>query len=79
MSNLPFMCFNIYIYATDLYLKVFTERYGDKNYVNFVQIYRTYLYVHVHVSSMCTVLFCVLLIHNALIMLLFVNKIIIWD
>ena len=79
MSNLPFMCFNIYIYATDLYLKVFTERYGDKNYVNFVQIYRTYLYVHVHVSSMCTVFFCVLLMHNALIMLLFVNKIIIWD
>ena len=37
MSNLHFMCFIICIYATDLYLMVFTERYGDKNCVDFVQ------------------------------------------
>ena len=38
MSNLHFMSFNICIYATDLYLKVFMERYGDKNCVDFMQI-----------------------------------------
>ena len=32
------MCFNICTYATDLYLKVFTERYGDKNCLDFMQI-----------------------------------------
>ena len=25
------MCFNISVFARDLYLKVSTERYGDKN------------------------------------------------
>ena len=38
MSNLHFMSFDICIYATDLYLKVFMERYGDKNCVDFMQI-----------------------------------------
>lgn len=38
MSNLYFMCFNICTYATDLCLKVFTERYGDKNCLDFMQI-----------------------------------------
>ena len=31
------MCFNICTYATDLYLKVFTERYGDKKCLDFMK------------------------------------------
>ena len=38
MLSLHFMCFNICTYATDLHLKVFTERYGDKNCLDFMQI-----------------------------------------
>ena len=38
-------------------------------------IYRTYLYVHVHVPSMCRVFFCVLHIQNALMTLFLENKI----
>ena len=56
------MCFNICVFARDLYLKVLTERYGDKNCVMQIRqfIERTFMF-------MCTVFFCVLLIHDALI------------
>ena len=44
------MCFNICIYATDFYLKVLTEKYEDKNLVDFMQIRqfieRTFMFMY---------------------------------
>lgn len=42
------MCFNIYIFARDLYLKVLTERYGDKNCVMQIRqfIERTFMFMY---------------------------------
>ena len=43
-----FMCFNIYIFARDLYLKVLTEGYGEKNCVMQIRqfIERTFMFMY---------------------------------
>ena len=38
MYTVHFLSINICIYATDLYLKLITERYGGENCVDFMQI-----------------------------------------
>ena len=66
------MCFNICIYATDLCLKVFTERYGDKNCVDFVQSRQFFerIFMFMYMCQGCAYFWGVLLKRNALIMLL---------
>ena len=51
MSNLHLMCFNICIYATDLYLKALTEKYGDKNCVDFMQIRQFIEHIHMFIYT----------------------------
>ena len=72
----------------DLYLKTFTERYGDKNCVDLCKLDKLSNVTvcsctrtrHVHsVFFFVCVCVCVLLIHDALILLLSENKIIICD
>ena len=51
MSNLHLMCFDICIYATDLYLKALTEKYGDKNCVDFMQIRQFIEHIHMFIYT----------------------------
>ena len=64
MSTVHFMSINICINATDLYLKLITERHGGKNYVEFMKIRQfierifTFMYM-CQACAECFSVFCV--------------------